>query len=161
MTLYLVRHGNALAKTGQHGRPLSQQGEAEVRLMAGHLAHHRTRVRRILHSGKLRAEQTAFLLAERLLSPAGEVAQLPGLLPEDAVDSMAATVETLGPDVMLVGHLPFMGGLVSQLVTGKDKFSIVEFDTATVVCLQYIGGSYWTIRWAISPKIIADSNSNP
>lgn len=160
MTLYLVRHGNALAKAGERGRALSEQGETEVRRVAEHLAAHKVRVRRILHSGKLRAEQTALLLGERLLSPAGEVSQLQGLLPDDPVDSMAALVETLGPDVMLVGHLPFMAGLVSHLVTGKDKFPVVEFETATVVSLQYIGGSYWTIRWVVSPKIAANHKPN-
>src|ERR1700683_5204785 len=114
-TMYLVRHGEAVSADIDASRPLTQSGRMAVERIAGWAAAADIRPDEILHSGKLRAEQTAEILADYLMPAKGATARR-GLGPDDDVrplaDSLAATDHTL----MIVGHLPFLGRLVSQLV---------------------------------------------
>lgn len=66
MRIYLVQHGAALAKDVDPARPLSEQGEQDVRRIAAFLARAGVGVGRIWQSGKRRAEQTAEQLAAAL-----------------------------------------------------------------------------------------------
>ena len=66
MELFLVQHGHAMAKTDDPLRPLTPDG-AEAVERIGVWAHEASlSIRQILHSGKLRAEQTAQILANHL-----------------------------------------------------------------------------------------------
>ncbi|MCZ6522899.1 MAG: histidine phosphatase family protein, partial [Alphaproteobacteria bacterium] len=62
MRLYLVQHGEALAKEVDAERRLSADGRRDVRRLAEFLAKSGLRVRKVLHSGKARARETAELL---------------------------------------------------------------------------------------------------
>ena len=59
MELYLVQHGEAMPKSLDRTRPLSEQGRQEVRQVAVSAARMGLAVGQIRHSGKTRAEQTA------------------------------------------------------------------------------------------------------
>ena len=61
--LYLVQHGEAVPDDVDPARPLSQAGKKDVERLAEFLARRKLAVSRILHSGKLRAQQTAELIA--------------------------------------------------------------------------------------------------
>ena len=61
--LYLVQHGEATKETEDPARPLTEHGRQEVVKVARALARVRLGVSVIAHSGKLRARQTAELLA--------------------------------------------------------------------------------------------------
>ena len=66
MELYLVQHGEATPKEVDPARPLTERGQVEVRRVA-HAAHVAgVTVSTIYHSGKLRAQQTAEILAKEL-----------------------------------------------------------------------------------------------
>jgi Histidine phosphatase superfamily (branch 1) len=80
MRLYLMQHGAALAKDVDPARPLSEQGEQDVRRIAAFLARAGVGVGRIWHSGKRRAEQTAELLAAALPPPRAAGRPRPPLL---------------------------------------------------------------------------------
>ena len=67
MKLYLVQHGDALAKDIDADRPLSEKGQSDVKRIASFLAG-RMEVSRVMHSGKTRAQQTAELLADSMAS---------------------------------------------------------------------------------------------
>jgi phosphohistidine phosphatase len=77
---------------------------------------------RITHSGKLRAQQTAELLA-KACSPDHGVEAGAGLSPNDPVKPVARMVASLSVDTMLVGHLPFMGRLARRLVTATSMWT--------------------------------------
>ena len=59
-----MQHGEALAAEVDPVRPLSDRGQESVMAVAGHAAVRGVRIDRIVHSGKVRAEQTALILAE-------------------------------------------------------------------------------------------------
>ncbi len=59
MRLYLVQHGDALSKDLDPKRPLSAKGRRDVARLGEELARSTLTVERILHSGKLRAKETA------------------------------------------------------------------------------------------------------
>ncbi|HBT41126.1 MAG TPA: phosphohistidine phosphatase SixA, partial [Rhodospirillaceae bacterium] len=63
MRLYLVRHGLALTKDENPDRPLSAQGQKDVKRMASFLGRAGVRMPRVIHSEILRAQQTAMHLS--------------------------------------------------------------------------------------------------
>ena len=101
MKLYLVQHGEALAKDVDPVRPLSETGRSAVRAIGGQLAAAGLRVGAIMHSGKPRAEQTAALLAG-YLETSQPIELRSGLYPKDAVAPLAAEAASWHEDTMLV-----------------------------------------------------------
>ncbi len=80
MHLYLVQHAEAKPREDDHQRPLSDQGRADIQKVAAFLGDRGIPVSRIIHSGKLRARQTAEALAERMIATGG-VSETDGLAP--------------------------------------------------------------------------------
>lgn len=150
MKLYLVRHGKAVAMDASMSRPLSDEGKQEITRVARHLETIKLRVPRILHSSLLRAEQTAKILADVVNE--GRCELFEGLMPDDSTRAMMKTINQWTEDVMLVGHLPFMGILASQLAAGDDAVTVVDFEPGTIVCLSNDNGE-WKINWVIKPSI--------
>lgn len=153
MKLLLVQHGDAVPKEENPERPLSPQGRGHVQQLAAVLGNAGLRPTRILHSGKLRAAQTADLLAARLLPDAKPEAAT-GLNPNDPTDEIAAQALRWNDDVALVGHLPHMAKLASRLLTGKEDAPFVAFVPGTVVCLERAGARRWTLAWMIRPELL-------
>jgi phosphohistidine phosphatase len=81
MQLYLVQHGAATAETDDPERPLTDEGRRTVEVVAEHLSRMGVKPGRIEHSDKLRARQTAEILAARL-RPATGVSQVAALAPQ-------------------------------------------------------------------------------
>jgi phosphohistidine phosphatase len=152
MRLYLVQHGAAVPKEEDPDRPLSETGRADVRNLAACLARAGVRASVILHSGKQRAAQTAELLAAAV--GADEPPQtIAGIAPLDPTARFAVTANQWTADTVVVGHLPFMGKLVSRLIAGNEEMPIVTFRPGTVVCLQREEGGCWSIAWLIGPEL--------
>src|ERR1700687_5787022 len=104
MKLYLVRHGEAVSTDLNPLRPLSLVGKNQAHTLGVYLTEKHVKVNHIYHSGILRANQTADVLAEHLGTCAVE--QKTGLMPEDSVSSMLYEMEGWSEDTLLVGHLP-------------------------------------------------------
>jgi len=152
MNLYLVRHGDyALDTKGLD--VLTEKGKKDIMQLANHLKQMNVQVERILHSGKNRAQQTAELLAQAVPSREAAIA-LPGLNPNDEVIGIAGEIIHWKKDIMLVGHLPFMGRLATYLLTGQDFPEIVNFQTGTIACLSKACEAQWMIDWVIRPRNI-------
>jgi phosphohistidine phosphatase len=150
MEVYLVQHGEAMPKSVDRARPLSDQGRKEVGQVAVFAAKMGKTVSQIRHSGKTRAEQTAAILGEAL-SPAGGVVAVPGLAPLNDVKSIADTLENRSQPVMLVGHLPFMARLSGLLLTGDADNHVVRFRTGGIVCLSR--DDRWQVAWILTPEM--------
>ncbi len=150
MRLLIVQHGDALAKSVDPDRPLSEIGHRDIHHLSGYLGRRGIAVDRVLHSGKPRARQTAEMLAAEL-APGGQVDAYPGLAPADPVAPIAEQAANWPGDALLVGHLPFVGKLVSQLITGRDSVEIVQFLPGSAVCLERADGTGWAIVWMIRP----------
>jgi phosphohistidine phosphatase len=152
MRLYLVQHGNAVPEQLDPERPLSAAGRREIEAVARLLAGTGTRAVRVAHSGKLRAQQTAELLVTAL-APGTAPEIMPGLNPNEPVEPMARTIADWTSDVMLVGHLPFMGKLVARLVAGDERKPVAAFVPGTVVCLERGDADHWAITWMVRPQL--------
>lgn len=152
MQLFLVQHGEAKTEAEDPERSLTDGGAAAAEEVARWAAHARIAIGQIRHSGKRRAEQTAEIFARHLQPPQG-VAAVPGLKPKDDVRPTAATLETETAAIMLVGHLPFLGRLVGQLVAGDPATAVVRFTNAGIVCLSRDEGG-WLIDWALPPRLV-------
>jgi len=150
MEFYLVRHGEAKPASEDPARPLTDRGRKEVERVARAVAAKEIKVSEILHSDKLRAKQTAEILA-RLLCPSGGVREIGGLAPEDDPQVAKVEMEVSQEPLMLVGHLPHLSRLASLLVTGDAARDTVEFPSAAVVCLSR-AESAWQVRWTLRPE---------
>lgn len=147
MNLYLVRHGDAVSAAEEPQRPLSSEGRRRVEQTARFALERKVQVSAIYHSGILRAQETAAILAKHI-KPASGTAQLAGLLPEDDPAVAQAEIELRSDSILLVGHLPFMSRLAGLLVSGDPEQAVVEFFPATMVCF-YRSAAQWKIGWRI------------
>lgn len=154
MDFFLVRHGDARSGSKDPRRQLSPRGLEEVETVA-RAAAGRIAVAAIFHSDKLRARQTAEIMA-RFLSAGNGVREITGLAPDDDPWIAKAELETAEAPLMLVGHLPHLARLASLLLTGQSERQTVDFATATIVCLSRQGGA-WSFSWSISPDDLSRS----
>ena len=93
MKVYLVRHGEAVSSQSDPQKPLSEQGRADVRKVAVFIKPLCISVEQIWHSGKLRAAQTAEVMAESV-SVEKNCSAHEGLGPNDDVTIIADEIET-------------------------------------------------------------------
>jgi len=153
MKLYLVQHGAALAKEVDPARPLSESGRQDVQAMAEFLKGAGIRVERVWHSGKLRAEQTAHLLAKAVL-PRGRIEKVGGIGPNDDVAGLVSDADVWEQDILVVGHLPFLSRLVARLVAGDPQLELVQFLPGSVVCLERCEIDRWMLLWMVRPDLL-------
>ena len=144
MYIYLIRHGAAKSDKTLGEPALTPEGEAAVGMMARRIASQDgfTEVR---HSGKLRAAQTAEILA-RTLDPAPFVVEMTGLSPDSDVYAVAAVIEKLEVPVAIVSHLPFLDRLTALLVRHDPEDLVLRFDTAQAIRLEKSSDA-WKIVW--------------
>jgi phosphohistidine phosphatase len=155
MQLYLVQHGEAKSKSQDPARPLTDQGRADVARVAAFARRAGIRVYQIRHSGKLRAEETASILAEHL-SPAEGIVALPGLAPKDDVRPVAELLGRETRPLMFVGHRPFMDRLVGLLVAHDRTCAVVRFRRGGIVSLVRDPRSWvWSVQWVVTPNLIS------
>ena len=154
MRLYLVQHGEAVSKDVDPRRPLTDEGRSEIERLASFLGRSGVRVERVVHSGKHRAEQTAKLLANQL-APAVNIQAMQNLSPNDPIDPLHEELQNWATDTVVVGHLPYMGKLVANLVAGDEQSNLVEFQPGSIVCLEKKHGQDWMIVWMIPPQLIS------
>ncbi|MFE8031811.1 phosphohistidine phosphatase SixA [Thiohalocapsa marina] len=159
MRIYLTQHGEALPKDLDPQRPLSKQGRADVQRLATFLRQSGIRVERVLHSGKLRAEQTAALLAETLQTNAPEAQS--GLAPADPVEPLASSLADAPGDLLIVGHLPFLGRLVGYLLAADTERPLVDFKPSSMACLERAPDGHWMLVWMIRPELLVAPPANP
>jgi phosphohistidine phosphatase len=152
MTVYLLRHGAALREGDDNGRPLSLQGRGEAGIVAGILAKLGVTVPVIYHSGKLRAQETAEIVASHL-SPAPGVETLSGLHPGDDPEIAGDLLETERRSLILTGHLPHLARLTSLLTTGDADRGIVQVPTAGLIVLGR-QEARWQLLWMANPALL-------
>lgn len=154
MKLYLVQHAESKRKEEDPSRPLSERGRGDIQKVAKYAAEYLSiQVNQIVHSGKLRAKQTAEVLAEHL-HPANGVIAAEGLEPlaDPKVwkNRLAETTE----DIMIVGHLPHLGKLAGHLLTGDESKDVLTFRMGGITRLEREESGRWTIQWLITPETI-------
>jgi phosphohistidine phosphatase len=154
MRLYLAQHGEALAKAVDPARPLSEEGRRDVQAIARFLKGAGIQVERVWHSGKLRAEQTAQLMA-KAVAPRIAPVVVKGLNPDDPVAGFVSDADVWEQDTLVVGHLPFLSRLVAWLTVAEAEREIVGFLPGSVVCLERSDADRWILLWMLRPELFA------
>ena len=152
MEVYLVQHGEAKPESEDPERPLTYTGRTQVEAAARHIAACGVAASKILHSGKLRARQTAGIFAQ-YLDPAVTIVEQEGLGPKDDPRDIEQLLMRSSEPVMIVGHLPHLSRLAALLVLGDADRTVVSFQMGGVVCLGS-GDDGWTVRWALVPDLV-------
>jgi len=134
-------------------RSLTEDGVRVVERMAGYLSALGLRPEAIEHSEKLRARQTAEILAARL-NPRQGTKLIPGMAPNDDIAPMAKRLQAEEKSVMLVGHLPYLSHLLSALLGVEQDRVLLEFQMGGVVRLGRIAGGEWRLRWVLTPDLL-------
>ena len=151
MELYLVQHGEAKPEAIDPERSLTDHGREEVERVARRAAALRLQVAEVRHSDKLRARQTAEILAEQL-SPSAGLREMEGLAPMDDPEKTRIQIEAAQGPLMLVGHLPHLSRLASSLLVGDPAKEIIRFRMGAIVCLAK-AESGWLVQWVLTPEL--------
>jgi phosphohistidine phosphatase len=152
MRLYLVQHGEAVAKAVDPERPLSEQGRADVGRLASWMGEQGVEVDRILHSGKTRARQTAELL-EGLLKSGGEILQQDGLAPNDPPAAILDTLYNQGEDVLVASHLPLVDRVLGLAIAKDSDQHLADFQPGTVAGIQHNSEGSWRLFMFARPRL--------
>jgi phosphohistidine phosphatase len=157
LELYLIRHAHAGDSSKWVGpdseRPLSPKGKRQAERLGAFLAERGFAPDAIVTSPKLRAKQTAELVADAIGIAVTVDERLGGPLDPDDVGDIAERVG--GTSVVLVGHDPDFSNLCA-LLTGSEylpmkKGTLARIDMAVPV--QPNGG---VLRWLLPPELFSE-----
>ena len=151
MNLYLLQHGEAEPEHVDARRPLSEQGVRDIRLVAMHLQNVNVQLGHIFHSGKLRAEQTARLIAETI-PPGFEPVRSDGLKPNDDPAEIVSDIESMHANILIVSHMPFVSRLCSLLLTCAVDSAFASVP-GTLFCLEHADGQ-WRLAYMLRPDFL-------
>lgn len=142
----MVQHARSKSEQEDPSRPLSEEGLNDINKMAVFLSS--IVVNKIYHSGKLRAQQTAEIIAKSLKTEIVKANNLEPLAnPRIWEDSISKELD----DIMIVGHLPHLGKLASLLLDNTPE-NIVAFQQGGVICLER--NDSWMIKWFVTPDLL-------
>jgi phosphohistidine phosphatase len=153
MKLYLIQHGEAKSEVEDPERSLTPRGEKEVLSVLKVAPGLHITPSKVLHSGKLRAKQTAEVIASALKIPNPSVQSVQGLNPNDDIRPWAERISKEKEDLMIVGHLPFLEKLTSFLLCGDENARLVLFRYGAIVCLDQKEDKGWAVRWILTPEM--------
>lgn len=153
MKLYLTQHGEAKSEVEDPERSLTPRGEKEVMGVSKAASGLHIMPSKVYHSGKLRAKQTAEIVANELKIPDLNVQSVQGLNPNDDIHPWAERISKEKEDLMFAGHLPFLEKLTSFLLCGNENARLVLFRYGAIVCLDQKEDKGWAVRWILTPEM--------
>ena len=158
LELYLLRHahaGNATDWVGDDSlRPLSAKGRRQAEKLGRHLAELHFEPDSIVSSPKLRALETAQLMADDLGLAVTVDDRLAGGLDLDSLEAVIASAG--GWRVVLVGHDPDLSELCGSL-TGMGYLPMKKGALARIDIAPPIAEGAGTLRWLLPPDTIPDN----
>lgn len=159
MKLYLVQHADAVPKDEDPRRPLSGKGLEDAVKVAAFLHGADVLVDELVHSGKLRAEQTANVLSKTVWL-GRTPPPMAGLEPKAPTDHLYNAAMIAGGDLMAVGHRPFMDRLAARCLTGAEDGARIAFEPGSVLCLERVDGddgTSWALAWFVRPSMLPEA----
>jgi len=152
MQIFLIQHGDAKPEIEDPERPLSKLGIKETKAIAKKLKELQVKPTKIFHSPKLRAKQTAEILASTLNSKAEETQ---GLKPKDNPQTIKNKISELKDHgtYFFVGHLPNIELLAALLVTDVSEPPIHISRYSSPLCLENPKG-IWRIKFYLLPELL-------
>lgn len=126
MRIYLMRHGIARLPDGDPEQSLSDTGRAGVESAAAFINNEEIKFDMILSSPKLRALQTAEIIAKSLDYPIEDIVQTdllkPGAMPGAAIDFLSQYNDRQA--ILLVGHMPSLPRIAAALLGITTEFPL-------------------------------------
>jgi phosphohistidine phosphatase len=154
MQLYLIRHAHAVDADEDPERPLSKRGVEQVESLASFLRRSRLFLpAEFWHSSLARSRQTTELLSQRLRLEVPHTL-MPDLEPEDDPRAAARRIKAVAHSLAIVGHEPHLSMLATLLVVGKMEFPVFVMKKCSALALEG-EGAHWSVRWHVSPDLIA------
>ena len=154
MRIYLMQHGEAVGEDIDVSRPLSEKGNADVLKTANFLKKAGIKINIIWYSTKLRAKQTAQIMAD-VISPEDGILEKPGLAPNDPAAIIKEEILAEKQEyLMVVSHLPFLNYLASLFLFRSRASCPLVFRQGGVVCLEPEEHDSCSICWMIIPDLI-------
>ena len=164
MNLYILRHGIAV-EPGTPGyekdadRPLTPEGERKLLHIAEAMEALDLTFDLILSSPYLRARQTAEIIAEALKAPK-KLELSDSLVPGGSTKKLVELLTHLQPapeSVLLVGHEPYLSGLISLLASGETTLAVVmkKGGLCKLSTESLTHGRCAALEWLLTPKQMA------
>lgn len=152
MQVYLIQHGEAKPESEDPKRPLSATGIKETKEIAKKLKELQVKPTRVFHSPKLRAKQTAEILAKVLDAPTEEAE---GLKPKDSPQTLRNKIAELKEHgtYFFVGHLPNLELVAALLVTEVSEPPIHVSRYSAPLVLENTG-QIWKIKFYLLPELL-------
>jgi phosphohistidine phosphatase len=161
MNIFLLRHGLAVER-GTPGfakdstRPLTPKGRRQLRKISAAMRKMDLRFNRILSSPFLRAKQTAEIVAGELKLKK-RLAFVDELQPGGDAGKLIQRINALKPqpeNVLLVGHEPDLGELISLLISGGTgaSFALKKGGLAKLEVEKLRAGKCATLAWLLTPE---------
>ncbi len=144
-----MQHGKSNPEDIDPKKSLSDEGKRETQKIAIYLSEINLKPYEIIHSTKLRAKQTADIIAKIL--KIDNVKEVEGLNPLDDPGIWYEKIKNIENDIMIIGHLPHLSRLASLLLKSNEE--IIKFRYSGVLCLEKEDSQY-KIRWYITPDLI-------
>lgn len=134
MEIYLVRHGAAHTKEDDPERHLNKDGLKQCHLSGRALRQLDTMFDLVISSPKVRARQTAEIIADKVGYPKDEIKVTETLEPMASAKDTTSYLNnfTEKKNIMLAGHLPLLGNLASKLLRESTQISL--YFEASAVC---------------------------
>jgi phosphohistidine phosphatase len=161
MNLYILRHAIAV----EHGtpgyendaaRPLTPEGERKLGRIAKAMRRLDLDLDLILTSPYVRARQTAEAVAE-VLKLQKKIEFTDSLTPGGDSRALIEQIQRYQPaaeNIVLVGHEPYLSGLISLLMAGQEGFGVVlkKGGLCKLVVDHLKHGRCAELAWLLTPK---------
>lgn len=151
MKLYFMRHGDAVdIAESDAARPLSDLGQLEVRQISTALQRINVAPTHLFASPRIRAQQTAHIVAEIL---GGEVETHEALNYQFNINLLAGLVSDLPQDaaVYMVGHNPSISEVVKAACGANIAMKTAAVAYVKVYAPTVQGGE---LKWYMPPKLV-------
>lgn len=156
MELYLLRHAHAGDPGAWDGpddrRPLSDKGERQAERLGRYLVEIGFEADAIITSPKVRAAQTASIVAERLGKPVSEDERLASGV---TIQTLDAVLRTAGEPrrVVVVGHDPDFSDLLASLCD-TARVPMKKGALARIDVDGPLEPGAGTLRWLVPPDLL-------
>jgi phosphohistidine phosphatase len=157
LEIHLLRHAHAGDPAKWTGpdtqRPLSAKGRKQAQRLGALLEEQGIEPDAIVSSPRIRAQETAELVAEALGMTVTLDDRLAGPLDLATIEAIAA--DARAGSLMLVGHDPDFTQLLRELV-GGDGLEMKKGTLATIDAPRPLRASEGTLRWLVPPSLLND-----
>jgi len=148
-----MQHALAYSSQEDQERPLSPAGIDQAKAAAKGIKRLGLTFDLIVTSPKRRAHQTAALIAEGVRFPHSDILTTEAVLPQCQPQELLGLLqkESSQSSVLVVGHMPQLGRLSSQLLQGGEML----FENAGLACFEISSSHPSRLEFALTTQQLA------